>query len=209
LTKEDLQKIDRIKRLNIINSVSGIRPANLIGTKGEKGTNLAIFNSVTHLGSNPPLLGFVLRPKDEVPRHSYENILESGCYTINHVHHSFPDKAHYSSAKFDQHISEFEACQLTEEYLFGFPAPFVKESKLKIGLQFVEQIPIAINNTILVIGEIQHLVIPDEAMDKEGQLDLDIAGSVGVSGLNSYYQVTKKHLFPYARPHELPPFSRS
>ena len=67
LTKEDIFKIDRIKRLNLINSVSGIKSANLIGTQSSDGySNLAVFSSVVHLGSNPAYLGFVLRPDSNV-----------------------------------------------------------------------------------------------------------------------------------------------
>ena len=65
-TKGIIRDLDKVKRLNIINSITGIKPGNLIGTiSEEKITNLAIFSSVIHLGSNPALLGFVLRPKKE------------------------------------------------------------------------------------------------------------------------------------------------
>ena len=141
LTKTDLESIDKIKRLNIINSISGIKPANLIGTASSRGeSNLAIFSSVVHLGSNPGLIGFVMRPENEVPRHTLENIFESGFYTINHIHSSFVEQAHYTSAKFEKNESEFEKCGFTEEYLFDFNAPFVKESKLKIGLKFQQKV---------------------------------------------------------------------
>ena len=120
-TEQDISELDRIKRLNLINSISGIKPANLIGTISSEGhTNLAIFSSVVHLGSNPALLGFMLRPHIEVRRHTYDNILYNGEYTINHVTRPMMKKAHYTSAKFDRSISEFEACHLTEEYLFDF-----------------------------------------------------------------------------------------
>jgi flavin reductase (DIM6/NTAB) family NADH-FMN oxidoreductase RutF len=132
---------------NLINAVTGIKSANLIGTisnAGEK--NLAIFSSVIHLGSNPPLIGFIVRPSGEVPRHTYENIRENGFYTINHVHREFIEQAHYTSAKFDRAVSEFEACRLTEEYVGDFPAPFVKESRLKLGMQLEQELPIALKN---------------------------------------------------------------
>jgi len=61
-SKEDIKKMSSIFRLNMINSCTGYKSANLIGTQSENGsTNLAVFNSVTHLGSNPPLIGFILR----------------------------------------------------------------------------------------------------------------------------------------------------
>ena len=76
LSKQDIANTSRIRRLNIVNSLSGIKPANLVGTiSNNNETNLAIFSSVVHLGSDPALLGFVLRPEQEVRRHTYENIL--------------------------------------------------------------------------------------------------------------------------------------
>ena len=208
LTKEDILNTDRIKRINLINSISGIKPANLIGTCSPEGvSNLAIFSSVVHLGSNPALLGFVLRPQFEVRRHTYENILATGLYTINHIHSDFVRQAHYTSAKFEAQESEFEKCKLTEEYLPGFSAPFVRESKLKMGMRFVEEVPIKANHTLMVVGEIEQLVVPDEVVNEEGQIDLASLENVGISGLNTYYQLSKIAAFPYARPQDLPDFS--
>lgn len=210
LNKKELKALDKIKRLNIINGISGIKPGNLIGTiSNDQQTNLAIFSSVVHLGSNPALLGFVARPDSEVRRHTLENIKENGFYTINHIHESIIDQAHYTSAKFDKDESEFERCGLTEEYLFDFKAPFVKESQLKIGMQFKESLPIKANGTELYIGEITDIMFPDNALDENGYLDLGQLNSVGISGLNSYYKVEKINSFPYARVHELPDFSKS
>lgn len=209
LTKDDIQQLERKRRLNIINSVSGIKPANLIGTISDDGQpNVAIFSSVFHLGSDPALLGFITRPTDEVPRHTYENINQNGYFTINHIPTSIVDKAHYTSAKIDRSISEFEKCELTEEYLNDFKAPFVKESSLKIGLKKVDELPIKINRTIMMIGEIQHLIIPDLAVDEKGYIDLSLYNTAGISGLNTYYSLSPIASFPYARPDEIPDFSQ-
>lgn len=210
LTKKDLQETDRVKKLNIINSITGIKPANLIGTVSkDKTSNVAIFSSIVHLGSNPGLIGFIVRPTGEVPRNTYENILENGHYTINHVSESFVKNAHYTSAKFDTEVSEFDACGLTEEYLFDFKAPFVKESGIKLGMKYVESIPIERNGTILVIGEVEHVIIPDEALNELGYIDLAEAEVTGISGLNSYYKLKKIGSFPYARVSEVPDFKNN
>ncbi|MEL7002429.1 MAG: flavin reductase [Bacteroidota bacterium] len=210
LNKEDILGLERVKRLNIINSVTGIKPANLIGTISNSGvTNVAIFSSIVHLGSNPALIGFIIRPNEEVPRHTYQNIQENEVYTINHVHPSIAKRAHYTSAKFDYDISEFEACHLTEEFIDDFKAPFVKESELKLGMRFRESIPIKANGTIIVIGEIEEIIIPDAALDNKGYIDLSKTNSMGISGLNSYYTVEKREEFPYARVNEIPDFSTS
>ncbi|MCF0056766.1 flavin reductase family protein [Dyadobacter sp. CY356] len=210
LTKEDIQNTEKIKRLNIINSITGIKPANLIGTISNDGkTNLAIFSSVIHLGSNPALIGFILRPDREAGQHTFDNIKENGVYTINHIHESFIEQAHYTSAKFGRDESEFDKCALTEEFIADHKAPFVKESTVKLGMKIVQTIPIELNGTVLIIGEVEHLIIPDTAMDDQGQIDLSEPNDVGISGLNTYYKLEKIAAFPYARPNALPDFSKN
>lgn len=208
-TKDDIGQMDRIQKIKFINSVSGIKPANLIGTISESNQpNLAVFSSVFHLGSNPALFGFITRPTGEVARHTHENILKNKQYTINHIRSSFAEKAHYTSAKINRNLSEFEVCGLSEEYITNFKAPFVKESVLKMGMEFKEAIDIKLNGTILVIGEIQHLIIPDAAIGEDEDIDLAKIDGVGISGLNTYYSLNKIGRYPYARANEIPDFTK-
>lgn len=208
-TRKDIADLDRITRLKLINSITGVKPANLIGTiNRDKTTNLAVFSSVVHLGSEPPLLGFIARPSTLEVGHTLQNIKENGVYTINHILPEFTDRAHYTSAKFERTISEFERCGFTEEYITNFEAPFVKESAIKIGMQFKEAIPIPLNGTTLVIGEIVHLSLPDTILES-GDVDLEQINSVGISGLNSYYTLKKVAHYPYVRVNEVPEFDRS
>lgn len=208
-TGEELIKLDSRKRANLINSVSGYKSANLIGTVSNSGiTNLAIFSSVVHIGSNPPLLGFVLRPVGDVPRHTYENIRQNGLYTINHVHESFVEEAHFTSAKFDRDVSEFNKCGLNEEFIEDFAAPFVKESRIKIGLQFADEILIELNNTTLMIGEIRHLILPENTIHDDGNVELNAVADVCISGLNTYHKVQRIKTFPFAETINLPVFDR-
>jgi flavin reductase (DIM6/NTAB) family NADH-FMN oxidoreductase RutF len=207
LTKEQIQQTSRIKRLNIINSITGVKPANLIGSISENGhSNLAIFSSIVHLGSNPALLGFILRPQHEVRRDTYDNIMQTKYYTINHIPSNYVENAHYTSAKFDKEDSEFERCKFSEEYLFDFDAPFVKESRVKIGLKLEEMLPIKLNKCVMVIGSIQHLWVDDVAVEDDGQINLELLDDVGIGGLNSYYKLKRIAQFPYARVNQLPDF---
>lgn len=208
-TKKNIQDLEKVKRLNIINSITGIKPGNLIGSiNKEKKTNLAIFSSVIHLGSNPALLGFILRPQEKVRRDTYNNILENGSYTINHLPENMTLNGHYTSAKFDKTQSEFEYCEFNEWYQDGFQAPFVKESNLNIGLKFLDSIPIKINNTIMIIGSVEHVFVQKEAISNEGYIDLEKLNSTGIGGLNSYYRFKKINSYPYARLSELPKFDK-
>ena len=147
----EASKMESRYRANFYNTISGFKNSNLIGTINENGiTNLALFNSLIHLSSNPPYLGFMLRPTT-VARHTYENIKANGLFTINHVHEGIIKKAHQNSAKYPREQSEFEACGLSEEYLNEFKAPFVKESNIKISLEFEEEHLVKASQTILVV----------------------------------------------------------
>lgn len=203
---KDILDWENAYRLKFINSISGYKGVHLIGSENNDGaTNLSIFNSLVHIGSNPPLIGFIMRPLT-VERNTYENIKETGYYTINHIHKSFLKKAHYTSAKFPKEISEFEACNLASERISGFQAPFVKDSKVKFGLQLKEDIEIKENGTRLIVGEIQHIIIDEEVIDLDGQLDLELVNDVCVTGLNQYSSVSKFQKIPYARLDEVPNF---
>ena len=62
ITKDELFYMSKVPRLNLVNCVTGYKSANLIGTISTEGIqNVAIFSSVTHLGTEPPLIGFILR----------------------------------------------------------------------------------------------------------------------------------------------------
>ena len=107
IDSKQISEFSKVYRLNLINSITGYKPANLIGTKSTKGqSNLAIFSSVVHLGSKPPLIGIITRP-NTVPRDTYRNIIESNYYTINHISKNMVERAHFTSAKIRDDESEF------------------------------------------------------------------------------------------------------
>ena len=203
-SSKEIQGMDRIKRLNLINSISGISPANLVGTISNDLTeNLAIISSVVNIGSNPPLIGFILRPTKKTRRDTYENIFETNQFTINHIHSDMIQKSHYTSAKFKKNESEFKKCQLTPEYLNSFQAPYVKESYVKIGLNLEDIHLIKSNGCRLIIGCIEHIYVPDNALHENGNIQLELLDSIGVSGLNTYYSLNKIRQYSYARVDDL------
>ncbi len=206
ISESDIKGFERFYRANLINSISGYKPAMLIGTANEKGlTNLAMFSSIVHLGADPALIGFIQRPLGQ-SGHTYYNIKETNCYTINHVHEGIVDQAHFTSARFAPEVSEFEACALTPAYISGFNAPFVKEAKVKMGLEFVEEMPIKRNNTILVIGQIKYILLQEGCLEVNGNINLQHAATVASSGLENYNLVRHFKSLPYAHADEIPKF---
>ena len=186
-------------RANLINSLSGYKSANVVGTSNGTTTNLAIVSSVVHIGANPPLMGMIMRPHTVV-RDTLANIKQTGVYTINHVGTAWVDKAHQTSARYPADCSEFEAVGLTPWYTDHFSAPFVAESEIKIGLKKHEIIPLTCNNTELVIGEIEYVFAPSHALREDGSVALELLNSACVSGLDTYHSGNAIARFEYAKP---------
>lgn len=202
-TRDQINDLEKIKKINLINSCSGYKSANLIGTISKEGiTNVAVFSSVTHLGSNPPTLGFILRPTT-VPRDTYKNILESGIFTINHIFEDIIEDAHHTSAKYEEAISEFDITTLEDEYHNGCIAPFVKGSPVQMEMKFIEEYHIKSNNVIHIIAEIKNLYVKDDILNEDGFLDLAKGKVAAINGLDAYAIADNNTRFNYQRPKKL------
>ena len=100
IDKNRLDNFDRFQRGNLINCLTGTKPALLIATQSREGVNnLALFSNVFHLGADPSMIGFVQRPLTSYS-HTYKNIIETGWFTVNHINESLTARAHHTSAKF-------------------------------------------------------------------------------------------------------------
>jgi flavin reductase (DIM6/NTAB) family NADH-FMN oxidoreductase RutF len=197
---EDFKTFPQRYRANFFNSILGYKPANLIGTKNQAGIeNLAIFSSAVHLGANPPLVGMVCRP-DSVPRHTLENIRTSGYYTLNQVNNDIYQQAHQTSANYANDVSEFKAVGLTPRYIDSFTQPFVQESKVGLGLKLKEILPIQLNDTYFIIGEIVLVDIAESDITEDGSLDYTALNTSAVTGLDTYHAGRQLEKLKYARP---------
>lgn len=201
-THEDLLAMEQRKRATLINSMAGVKSAVLVGTSNEKReTNLAIFNSLIHIGANPPYYGLLFRP-DTVRRDTLQNVMERKEYSINWVPAEYAAQAHQTSAKYEQDQSEFSAAGFQEHWVEGFSAPFVKEALVRVGLRFEEKIEIAVNKTLLVIGSIQYVEIDNSMVEDSGFVNL--SPTLACAGLDAYYEAHLLKRMAYAKS-DLPP----
>ena len=199
-TISEIESWERFYRANFINSLTGFKSVNLIGTVNNAGqTNLAIFSSIVHIGSNPPLVGYINRPIKAAP-HTLANIQATGVYTINHIHPSFVNQAHQTSAKYEAGVNEFEQVGLTPEFHEKIAAPFVKESKIKYALLLQEIIPIKLNDTFLVIGKVMSVQIEQGIISEDGFIHLDKVNSICSNGIDGYYTTELLNRYRYAKP---------
>jgi flavin reductase (DIM6/NTAB) family NADH-FMN oxidoreductase RutF len=203
LSLPEIMLLEQKFRASLINSLTGFKSLALIGSINKLGqNNLAIFNSIFHVGAHPPLIGFINRP-DSVERHTLSNILDNRFYTINHVNENNYKQAHQTSARYPKEVSEFEATGLVSEFKDGFEAPYVKDSNIQIGVELREQINIKANNTILIIGEIKHIYFPANCLFEDGFIDIEKAQSITCSGLDSYHKTIKISRLSYAKPDKI------
>ncbi|MCG8828431.1 flavin oxidoreductase [Tenacibaculum dicentrarchi] len=200
LSRKAIDEMNHLYKINLMNSISGYKPANLIATKSEDGTsNVAVFSSVVHYGSSPAILGFVLRPTT-VARNTYDNIKKTGFYTINAINEAIIEDAHHTSAKYSSGVSEFDKTDLTEIYKDDFFAPYVAESPIKIGMKFLEEHHIKANGTILILGEVTDLYFKDSMLSEDGFLNLSEEKIAAINGLDTYMVAKEYQRLSYQRP---------
>lgn len=195
----DIEAMDKRYRAQFVNSLPGYKSANLIGTADKnRHPNCSIVSSVVHLGSAPPLLGMFSRPHS-VERHTWENLKDSGFYTINHIHEDIFRAAHQTAASYPREVSEFDATGLTPYWSENFPAPYVEESKIRIGMKYLED-HLLPNDCIFIIGKIVEVEYPDSALQADGHIALESLGTITISGLDHYLKPESLARLPYAKP---------
>ncbi|MFT7404537.1 flavin reductase family protein [Zhongshania sp.] len=199
INRDDIEQMAQRYRGLFINSVLGAKPALLVGTNSINGdSNLAVMSSAFHLGANPPLVGLIIRPS-ESPRHTLNNILATGYYTINHVPPQYIEAAHQTSARYPEDQCEFKAVGLSKKYLRDFAAPFVEQSTIALGLKLREDHKLTINNTHMIIGEIQLIELPAKVLGDDGFVDIAANDSIAATGLDSYARIQALRRLSYAK----------
>jgi flavin reductase (DIM6/NTAB) family NADH-FMN oxidoreductase RutF len=197
---DDILKSEKQFRVNMINGLLGYKTLNLLGTSNLNGvTNLCVVSSAFHLGANPPLIGIIMRPQRE-HNDTLQNIKATGEYTLNNVLPKFYKQAHQTSAAYPSEVSEFELCGFSEHYIFGFKAPFVSQSTIRIGLELREIVDMKINGTTLVVGEVVQILTEDEIIGDDGFINHITAGTVTVAGLDAYFLPEPLARLSYAKP---------
>ena len=199
VTTADLSEMEKVKRLNLVNSCTGYKSANLIATQSLEGiNNVAIFSSVTHLGSNPAMLGFIIRPTIVV-RDTYKNIKETGYFTVNHVTADIIGDAHHTSANYNPEESEFDKTKLNIEFKESITTPFVKDCPVQLYCKYINEYHIKENGTVHIIASIEKIFYNENLEHQDGWLQLDKADVISLNGLDGYCLPKLVNHYEYAR----------
>ena len=198
INKKDINKLDKVYKINLINSIIGAKSANLVSTLSDEGVdNIAVFSSVIHLGSNPPLIGFIVRPQESRITDTYRNIKYLKQYGICSISSKMIDKSHLTSKKTPSNESEYKLFDIEKDYIDNFPVPFAKESQIKIGLNFIEEMFI-VNKCRLIVGEVEIIKI-NSSIAKSGNLNFDKLDGITITGISTYNKIKNPIEMPYVK----------
>jgi len=190
INASDLKKFESRTRAELINTISGFKSPVLVGTVNGGGTyNLSIISSIVHIGSNPAMIGIVLRPPGEYS-HTFKNIIDTKQFTVSHIHSDIIKQSHKCSAKYPEHISEFEAVGLSPyvSKTKDWKAPAVVESNIRMGLVLNKVIELP-NQCNLVIGDVDWMEVNQSSYDnKSVKFDLN---NICILGVYEYYKTSK------------------
>lgn len=75
---------------------------------------------------------------------------------------------------------------------------------MQLGCTLVETQTLQVNQTILLIGSIDHIYVEEKGLRMDGSLDLNILETVTVSGLDEYHVGEKLGRLAYPKPGILP-----
>lgn len=170
------------------NQLEGLRSPVLVATRSADGVdNVAVFSSLTHVGARPPLVGLTFRPLT-VERDTYDNLRQTGTFTVNHLPQEHLRAAHATSVKAGRGVSEFDLVGL-HPLDSGLGAPYVAEASVSLACTFAEEHFIAANDTVFVVGAVRELRLPEAAAFGATRVDWEALGATVVSGLYQYYRV--------------------
>ena len=197
IVKEDWEGYRSRQFADWFSQLEGMRSPVLVGTAQHGINNLAVFNSMTHVGARPPHVGLVFRPLT-VERDTYDNIKATRFYTINHLPADFLVQAHQTSAKYASSQDEFAEVGLTPQPS-SLGAPYVAEASVSFLLEMVEEHHIAANDTVFLVGAVREIRLP-EGISIDTEPNWSKLNGLVVSGLYSYYRVDAIRKLGYVKP---------
>ena len=64
-------------------------------------------------------------------------------------------------------------------------------------MDYIRHFDIKENGVIMIIGELSHIIINEDYIQKNGEVNMMSLGSIGVAGNNTYYELQKYKTLDY------------
>jgi flavin reductase (DIM6/NTAB) family NADH-FMN oxidoreductase RutF len=178
------------------------RPIAWVSTESVEGrANLAPYSYFTAVGSNPPTLAFCPANRaDGTAKDTLANIERTGEFVVNIVSFELSNEMNQSSADYDSHESEFEACGIQATPSLRVRPPRVAEARAHVEcrLHSVVKLGTGPGGANLVIGRIVAIHIDDKVLDETGHADPELLDLVARMGGSTYARATDR--FDLERP---------
>lgn len=171
------------------------RPIAFVSTVSSDGLqNLAPFSYFNGVCSKPPTVMFApgRRGYDGKSKDTLNNIRDTNEFVVNIVSESFVEEMVKCSTDFDPGVNEFEISGLTSAPSSKVKPSLVQESKVNFECTLNQIIEIGdgtAGSGFVVIGTVVLFHI-DDAVYKDGRIDLDGLNPIGRLAGNSYARVT-------------------
>ena len=161
------------------------RPIAWVTSRNAAGVlNLAPFSFFNMVGSSPPIVAIGVGDEPPgSPKHTAQNIAESGQFVVNLVTEELAESMNVTAADLPSNHSELTAAGLHEAASLRIKVPRVAEAKaaLECKLHSLQRI----GRNSVIIGEILAIHIADELIDEH--LHVHSYAPVGRMGSPSYY----------------------
>jgi flavin reductase (DIM6/NTAB) family NADH-FMN oxidoreductase RutF len=168
--------------------------------------NLSPFSFFNCFGANPPILIFspARRGRDNVTKHTYENVKEVQEVVINVVTYAMVQQTSLASTEYAKGVNEFIKAGFTEAPSLKVRPPRVAESPIAMECKVLQIIQTGDQGGAgnLVICEVLLMHIKDEVLDAEGRIDPWKLDAVARLGSDWYCRVQGDSIFKVPKPHD-------
>ena len=175
------------------------RPIGWIGTRGRDGShNLSPYSFFNAVSDNPKIVMFSAGRGKDSPR----NAEETGVFTTSFVSRSLLAEMNASSVSVPYGVDEFEIAGLEPEQGRMVDAPFVAGAFAALECKVIQIVrPNGLDgqqaDAVIVFGQVVGIHI-DEAIIRDGRLDMQIARPMGRMGYMDYAEASE--VFELMRP---------
>jgi flavin reductase (DIM6/NTAB) family NADH-FMN oxidoreductase RutF len=190
---------DHGMRYDPFKAIVSPRPIGWVGSYGVNGTrNLSPFSFFNAISDNPKLVMFAAGSGKDSPR----NAVETREFTTSFVSRNLARQMNESSVAVPYGVDEFEIAGLKAEQGRLVRAPYVSGAYAVLECKVTEVIhPVDLDGAdagvTMVIGQVVGIHI-DEAIIRDGRLDMSIAKPVGRMGYMDYSEASE--VFEMVRP---------
>lgn len=168
LHAEDLQAMPKRQRTEFVQGLSGIKSLFAIISSDGDTLNIAPFNSIVHISSNPARIGYISRP-DNAHRHTLQNIIEKKSFSINSVSEDHLEEVVKCSEKLPSSQSEFEGKSIKPTDSNDYGVPGMDQADVQIFCEYEEHVKIPSSDGLLVVGRIKAVLIRDAFYEDQHQ----------------------------------------